>query len=125
MFKKKIEVIALGDFMRGEMKLDRKPPTYSLVPLVLTPLIPTTVSAEAAQNVQSKMTKAFLPLIELIQGMAYPIGLAVVLGGAITVMLGNSDKGFSMMQKAGMGYVLCMMLPMVFEILSDVMQGVA
>ncbi|MBT2599069.1 MULTISPECIES: hypothetical protein [unclassified Oceanobacillus] len=109
-------------FMKREHIKQVKAPTTSLIPLAAAPFIPSTVFAE--ETIQNKMMSAFDPLIDLIQGMAYPVAMVVVLGGALFVMIGNSDKGFSMMQKAGMGYVLCMLLPMIFDVLVDAMAGV-
>ena len=117
------ETIDFREFMRGEhRKKDLKPPTLSLVPLVVTPFIPVKAFA-AEQSIKSKMMNAFDPLIDLIQGLAYPVALVVVLGGSIFVMIGNSEKGFSMMQKAGLGYLLVMITPMILDVLVDAMEG--
>ena len=56
-------------------------------------------------------------------GMAYPVAMVVVLGGAIFVMIGNSEKGFSMMQKAGLGYLIVMIAPMILDVLVDAVDG--
>ncbi|MEN2468243.1 hypothetical protein [Ornithinibacillus sp. JPR2-1] len=111
------------EFMRREHEAV-KPPTLSLVPLAVAPFVPGTVFA-AEQSIEEKMMTAFDPLLQLIQGAAYPIALAVVLGGAIFVIIGNSDRGFSMISKASMGYVLISVLPMIFDVLASVMRGVA
>ena len=111
------------EFMSGncEEEKKRRSPLWSLAPFVPGPI----ESAYAAdQTIQAKMMTAFDPLIELIQGLAYPVALSVVLGGAIMFIFGNSEKGLSMMGKAAVGYVLCMLLPSVFEILVSAMAGV-
>lgn len=105
-------------------------PKFSLIPLAVAPLFTTTlVNAEASvpvvgSEIRDKMMTAFEPLIGLIQGMAYPVAMVVVLGGAIFVMIGNSDKGFGMMQKAGLGYLLVMIAPMILDVLVDSMKGI-
>jgi hypothetical protein len=109
------------EFMRGEHEMV-KPPTLSLVPLTAAPFIPGTVFA-AEESIKAKMMTAFTPLIDLIQGMAYPVAMVVVLGGAIFVMIGNSDKGFSMMQKAALGYLIVMIAPMILDVLVDAVDG--
>jgi hypothetical protein len=115
------------EFMRGEHVKKRKAPTASLIPLATAPVWSNAlkVSAEATPSIADKMIKAFDPLINLIQGMAYPVAMVVVLGGALFVMIGNSEKGFSMMQKAGLGYVIVMIAPMILNVLVDAMKGVA
>jgi hypothetical protein len=109
------------EFMRGEHDLV-KPPTLSLVPLAVAPFIPGTVFA-ADETIKAKMMDAFTPIIDLVQGMAYPVAMVVVLGGAIFVMIGNSDKGFSMMQKAALGYLIVMIAPMILDVLVDAIDG--
>lgn len=111
-------------FIAGEKMEIKKTqaPLWSFVPFVPGPIYP--VHAATQESLQAKMMAAFEPLIELIQGLAYPVALAVVLGGSIMVMIGNTEKGFSMMSKAAMGYVLCMLLPTIFGVLVDAMAGV-
>lgn len=118
----RVKTYDFKEFMRAEHEVV-KPPTLSLVPLAAAPFIPGNVFAE--QSIEEKMMGAFDPLLQLIQGAAYPIALAVVLGGAIFVIIGNSDRGFSMISKASMGYVLISVLPMIFDVLASVMRGVA
>lgn len=110
-------------FMNKEHEKKIKQPTLSLIPLAIAPFVPTAAYAQEV-SIKAKMMAAFDPIIELIQGMAYPVAMVVVLGGAIFVMIGNSDKGFSMMQKAGLGYLLVMIAPMILDVLVDAMAGV-
>ncbi|SFD43663.1 hypothetical protein [Bacillus sp. UNCCL81] len=71
-----------------------------------------------------KMIVAFDPLIGLVQALAYPVCMVVVLGGALFIMIGNKEKGFAMMQGAGLGYVLVQMTPIILNILVDAMKAV-
>lgn len=78
-------------------------------------------SAGAVQGVVTqKVVTAFEPLIELVQALSYPIGLVMMLGGGLFVMIGNADRGFSMIQKAGLGYVLIQMLPLLMDLLVEI-----
>jgi hypothetical protein len=70
--------------------------------------------------VTAKVVQAFNPLIELARALSYPIGLVMMLGGGLFVMIGNADKGFSMIQKAGLGYVLIQMLPVLMDLLVEI-----
>ncbi len=110
-------------FIRKEHESNIKTPTISLIPLAVAPFIPT--KAFAQNEVETKVMSAFEPLIDLIMAFAYPAALAVMLGGALFIIFGNSDKGFSMIQKAGMGYVALMLLPMIFDILASAMRGIS
>ncbi|MCK1985191.1 MULTISPECIES: hypothetical protein [Peribacillus] len=101
-----------------------------LIPLAMKPLFAASpafaagaVTATQASNAMyDKMLHAFDPLIVLIQALAYPVALTVVLGGAIMIMIGDKPKGVSMMSGAGLGYVLVQMTPLVLGILVDAMK---
>lgn len=112
---------------RGTSRFSKKP----FIPLMLAPFIPfSTAFAQDAimpigePTMQEKMMTAFAPIIELVQSLAYPVALLVVLAGGLLVIIGNSDKGFSLIQRAGLGYVLVMMLPMLLDVLVDAMKSV-
>ena len=146
MFKKKQEVYSIKEFMgRGHvesMQFEFKEEVreslgvlgaISLLPLATKPFFATT-SVFAAENavpviaptsaMYDKMLHAFDPLIMLTQALAYPIAMVVVLGGAIMVMINQKEKGFSLMQTAGLGYVLVQMTPLVLNILVEAMKVV-
>lgn len=70
--------------------------------------------------VTAKVVNAFSPLVELVKALSYPISLVMMLGGGLFVMIGNSDRGFGMIQKAGLGYVLVQMLPLLMDLLVEI-----
>jgi hypothetical protein len=70
--------------------------------------------------VTAKVVAAFDPLVELVRALSYPIGLVMMLGGGLFVMVGNADRGFGMIQKAGLGYVLIQMLPILMDLLVEI-----
>nr|BDD44101.1 hypothetical protein 2 [Bacillaceae bacterium] len=109
-------------FIRNEHEKEVKRPTVSLIPLAAAPLMPVKVFAE--ESIQAKMMTAFTPIIDLIQGMAYPVAMVCVLGGAIFTMVGYNEKGFGIMQKAGLGYVIVMIAPMILDVLVEAVGGV-
>lgn len=106
----------------------------SLLPLAVAPFlkvkpalaagveaVPVNASV-AAGSLYDNMLHAFDPLITLVQALAYPIAMVVVLGGALFIMIGNREKGFSMMSSAGLGYVLVTLTPMILNILVEAMK---
>lgn len=82
------------------------------------------VEVASQADMYTKMIHAFDPLINLVQALAYPVCMVVVLGGALFIMIGNKEKGFAMMQGAGLGYVLVQMTPIILKILVDAMKSV-
>lgn len=140
MFKRKEEVYSIKVFMarknqpeeltQKELKAFRE--TGILIPLAIAPLfkVKSALAAEAVPvnaaavtgAMYDKMLHAFDPLITLVQALAYPVAMVVVLGGALFIMIGNREKGFSMMSGAGLGYVLVQMTPLVLNILVEAMK---
>lgn len=104
----------------------------SILPLATKPLFAAkpalaagTVTAAATSGAMyNNILHAFDPLITLVQALAYPVAMVVVLGGALFIMIGNREKGFSMMSGAGLGYVLVQMTPLVLNILVEAMRVV-
>jgi hypothetical protein len=81
----------------------------------------TFASANAVQGViTGKVVHAFNPLVDLVKALSYPIGLVMMLGGGLFIMIGNSEKGFGMIQRAGLGYVLIQMLPILMDLLVEI-----
>lgn len=148
MLKRKQEVYSIKEFMNRKtevVELTEKEKkaffeTGVLIPLAVLPFLkvkaafaaeamPVTTAASAnaavtAGAIYDKMLHAFDPLITLIQAIAYPVAMVVVLGGALFIMIGNKEKGFTMMQGAGLGYVLVQLTPLFLKILVEAMKSV-
>jgi Type IV secretion system pilin len=77
-------------------------------------------AATVSGVVYEKITNAFMPLVELVKGLSYPIALVIMSGGALMLMLGNKEKGYSMIQNAAIGYILVQMMPMLMEMLVEI-----
>jgi hypothetical protein len=46
--------------------------------------------------ITEKIVSAFAPIVDLIQGLSYPIGLIVMMCGGIVWMIGNKEKGLGL-----------------------------
>lgn len=146
LFTRKEEVFTIKEFMARKHKNVVATDTFefkeevresigvlgalSVISLAMKPLFAArpafaaeSVSAAAVSSeMYDKMLHAFDPLITLIQALAYPVAMIVVLGGAIMIMIGDKPKGVSMMSGAGLGYVLVQLTPLVLNILVDAMK---
>ncbi|MFJ5625611.1 hypothetical protein ACIQD3_23715 [Peribacillus loiseleuriae] len=70
--------------------------------------------------VKEKIIHAFDPLVELIMGVSLPIASVMIAGGALLVMIGIKDKGYSMIMSSAIGYVLVQMTPLLIDLLAGV-----
>lgn len=142
MMFRKTETYTIKEFMNGCQRESkevnaRKLSKAGLLPLAALPFthIKHTFAADgvgsalpamaSTGDIYVKMVHAFDPLVNIIQALAYPVAMIVVLGGALFIMIGNKEKGFSMMQGAGLGYVLVQLTPMVLNILVSAMKSVS
>ncbi len=103
--------------------------TMTSIPIVFAPAIKGKVvyaaeAVPASAALSNKLMTAFSPLIDLVQSLAYPVAMVVVLGGAIMVMVGMKEKGYSMLMSAGLGIILVNIAPMVLNILITAMKSV-
>lgn len=133
MFRKTEETYSISEFLnRGKNEVKEvKSKKFSkvLIPLAAAPFThikgafaadPTVATnAIASGDMYNKVIQAFNPLVDLIQALSYPIAMIVVLGGSLFIMIGNKEKGFTMMQAAGLGYVLVQLTPLILKILVD------
>jgi hypothetical protein len=137
----KIQRMSIAEFMSGEYKqttpnrLKTTAMFGGALPLAVAPLtgVPQVSAASttqqavttmaSSQEIYDKMMIAFEPITTLIQALAYPVASVVVLAGALFVMINQKEKGFGMMSSAGLGVILVNLMPMVLNILVDIMKG--
>jgi Type IV secretion system pilin len=77
-------------------------------------------AATVSGMVHEKITNAFMPLVELVKGLSYPIALVIMSGGALMIMIGSKEKGYSMIQNASIGYILVQMMPLLMKLLVEI-----
>ncbi|WP_163526598.1 hypothetical protein [Halobacillus ihumii] len=131
----KTEAIAFGDFMSGDYKRKRKTlkdvSKYAVtVPAALLPIGLSKVSAAPSGEVvtanavsdaiKERIASAFDPVVELLVAISLPIASVMVTGGALMVMIGMNDRGYGLLMKAGIGYVLVQMSPLFIDLLAGV-----
>ena len=137
----KTQRMSIAEFMSGDYKETPRQskamstllfgglPLFVTTPLLAVPQVSSAAGPEAvatiasSQEIYDKMMIAFEPITTLIQALAYPVASVVVLAGALFVMINQKEKGFGMMSSAGLGVILVNLMPMVLNILVDIMKG--
>jgi hypothetical protein len=76
-------------------------------------------------GIKETILHSFDPLIDLIQALAYPIAGVMIAGGCLFIMVGNRDRGMSMLQNAAIGYILVQLSPMLLKLLVGIGSSVA
>jgi hypothetical protein len=73
-----------------------------------------------AAGIAEKIIGAFDPLIQLIQGISYPVGFIMITAGFLVMMTGNRQKGLNMIKWAAVGYIGMQFAPAIMAILVEV-----
>jgi hypothetical protein len=122
--QKEIEVMKKGKTAGLAFGLSMLPLAFSPITKAVPVSAHEVVTATTTTQLSGKLMTAFQPLIDLVQSLAYPVAMVVVLGGAIMVMIGQKEKGYSMLMSAGLGIILVNVAPMVLKILIEAMKSV-
>jgi hypothetical protein len=137
LFTQKIQTVgSISDFMKRDIaKVEKKINLMKLTSSGMVPLLlavpsfafatePNEVEKWARGELYEKVVHAFEPVVGLVQALSYPIGLVVMLGGGLFVMIGNREKGFTLIQQAGIGYLLVQSLPMLMDLLVEIAKSI-
>lgn len=128
MFNRKTETIKFNDFMDGDWKEKKKKERKKALEEALTI---SSVSGSTglalfsgtptyAMGMSDRIITAFDPIIELVQGVSYPVCFLMISGGFLLIMLGQRHKGLQMMKWAGVGYIGLQFAPAIMAILVEV-----
>lgn len=60
------------------------------------------------------------PVIDVLVALSFPIASVVIVGACFYFMFGNSEKAWTMIQNAGLGYVLIQVSPLILNVLKQV-----
>ncbi|WP_100406286.1 hypothetical protein [Bacillus solitudinis] len=74
---------------------------------------------------KEKIVEAFMPLVDMIQALSYPIALVMLTGGALLFMINQKDRGLGLIQNASIGYILVQLMPMMMQLLVGIGSTVA
>ncbi|KKX54195.1 hypothetical protein [Brevibacillus borstelensis] len=134
------EVIKFRDFMDGTWKVPEKNrgnmkkaagslvKAGTIVPLALTTAahasaaesVKTTASAVIAGTTLQILAHALDPVAQILVALSLPIASIVMIGGCYFFLFGNSDKAWSTIQNAGLGYILIQLSPLFIRVLEQV-----
>lgn len=125
--RKKYEVIPWKDFFakqEGVLTPQQKRKINALLTGAAAAYVLHLGHAEAA-GIADRIIVAFQPIIELAQGMAYPVTFLMLTGGFLLIMIGQRYKGLAMMKWAAIGYIGIQFAPVIMQILVSVGKAMA
>lgn len=96
------------------------PSTISTIP-VSNIAQPTGVIADKSLEI---LATALDPLVQILVAISFPIASVIMVGACFFFMLGNSEKAWSLIMNAGLGYCLIQMSPLFLEILKTIGEAI-
>ncbi|MED4057452.1 hypothetical protein P4654_25450 [Niallia taxi] len=138
-----MQTIVFNDFMSGSYKkvekegkkkvnvgkVIRRIGTSIAIPLVMAKpafaassveAVPASAKEWMGEQTISALAHALDPLVDVLVALSFPIASVIIVGGCFFFMLGNSEKAWSTIQNAGLGYVLIQISPLILNILKQI-----
>lgn len=81
---------------------------------------PTPIPMILGFSVADKIINAFNPVVQLLQGMSYPVCFIMLSAGFLVIMTGNRSKGLNLIKWAAIGYIGMQLAPAIMTILVEV-----
>lgn len=82
---------------------------------------PTGIIAEKSLEI---LATALDPVVQILVAISFPIASVIMVGACFFFMLGNSEKAWSMIMNAGLGYVLINLSPLFLQILKQIGEAI-
>jgi FtsH-binding integral membrane protein len=95
--------------------------TSSNAVVVSAPVV-VTVGAREWMSAQTLSTLAHVldPLVDIMVALSFPIASVIIVGSCFFFMFGKSEKAWDGIMKAGLGYVLIQVSPLILDVLKQV-----
>jgi nitrate reductase NapE component len=82
--------------------------------------IEVTAKEWAGAQTLSALAHVLDPVVDILVALSFPIASVVIVGSCFLFMFGNSEKAWTGIQNAGLGYVLVQVSPIIMDVLKQV-----
>lgn len=90
------------------------------VPAMAPVAVEVGAKAWAGHHALSTLAHALDPVVDILVALSFPIASVVIVGSCFLFMFGNSEKAWTGIQNAGLGYVLIQVSPVILDVLKQV-----
>jgi nitrate reductase NapE component len=88
---------------------------------VSTPIaVEATAKEWMGEQALSTLAHVLDPVVDILVALSFPIASVVIVGSCFLFMFGNSEKAWTGIQNAGLGYVLIQVSPLILNVLKQV-----
>lgn len=95
--------------------------TMSAVPVSVAPMaVPVGAKEWMSEQTLSTLAHILDPVVDILVALSLPIASVIIVGSCFQFMFDRADKGWQMIQNAGLGYVLIQVSPLILNVLKQV-----
>lgn len=133
MFKRnKIETIPFKEFTQGDWKEKKAERRKQNLDQAITSMSMTAVASHFilgaspahASAMSDVIMKAFDPIVDLLQGISYPVAFIMISGGFLLIMTGQTSRGMHFIKWACLGYLGLQFAPALMKIVVTIGQNI-
>jgi hypothetical protein len=90
------------------------------------PSVPSPVAIEVGasewmgEKTLSALAHVLDPVVDVLVALSFPIASVIIVGSCFQFMFDRADRGWQMIQNAGLGYVLIQVSPLILNVLKQV-----
>ncbi|OHX43441.1 hypothetical protein [Cytobacillus oceanisediminis] len=131
------QTMSIREFMAGDYKKEKKKKYSSIarkvgtsiaIPMILakptfaaTPeAIPATAKEWMGEQTLSTLAHVLDPVVDILVALSFPVASVIIVGACFLFMFSNAEKAWTMIQNAGLGYVLIQVSPLILNVLKQV-----
>lgn len=94
--------------------------TTAAVPAMAPVAVEVGAKAWMSEQTLSALAHILDPVVDVLVALSFPIASVIIVGACFFFMFNNSEKAWSMIQSAGLGYVLIQVSPLILNVLKQV-----
>ncbi|MEH7482604.1 hypothetical protein V7157_16415 [Neobacillus drentensis] len=90
------------------------------IPVIAPVAVEAGAKAWMGEQALSTLAHVLDPLVDIMVALSFPIASVIIVGSCFQFMFDRADKGWQMIQNAGLGYVLIQVSPLILDVLKQV-----
>jgi nitrate reductase NapE component len=82
--------------------------------------VETTAKEWMGEHTLSALAHVLDPVVDVLVALSFPVASVIIVGACFFFMMGNSEKAWTTIQNASLGYVLIQVSPLILDVLKQV-----
>lgn len=83
-------------------------------------VVPAGAKEWMGEQTLSALAHVLDPVVDILVALSFPVASVIIVGACFLFMFSNAEKAWTMIQNAGLGYVLIQVSPLILNVLKQV-----